>query len=142
MRHQRKQHTHSTSSKRQFRCNQCDYVFTDYKKLFAHVSSQHPLGNIQTGGAQTTNSISAKRKSPAQHSKALGINNNAKNGQRTVGVSSEKRKQSIAVSEENALNGAVKNRIIYPQKEELYDLLLLFANRREEIENFVRSFRP
>lgn len=141
MRHQRKQHTHSTSSKRQFRCNQCDYVFTDYKKLFAHVSSQHPLGNIQTGGAQTTNSISAKRKSPAQHSKALGINNNAKNGQRTVGVSSEKRKQSIAVSEENALNGAVKN-IIYPQKEELYDLLLLFANRREEIENFVRSFRP
>ena len=56
-----------------------------------------------------------------------------------MGVSSEKRKQSIAVSEENALNGAVKNWIIYPQKEELYDLLLLFANRRQEIENFLRS---
>ena len=95
VRHQRKQHTHSTSSKRQFRCNHCDYVFTDYKKLFAHVSSQHPLGKIQTGGAQTTNSISAKRKSPAQHRKALGINNNAKNGHRELWVSVVKRESRV-----------------------------------------------
>ena len=71
-----------------------------------------------------------RQKTTKRQEKEVNISNLEKNK-----PSEEKR----VSQDENALNDAVVNRTIYPEYDEIYDLLLFFANSREPIGQFLRT---
>ena len=136
-RHRKK--CHSSDGKKQFKCNHCDSVFENYDRLFHHVTRKHPLDKSQHGGGEGTAKV--------HHKKARKEPNNrhddtpsTMNGNSTSSLNQNKHPEEQRVAQdETALNEAVVNRTIIPQNEELYDLLLFFANSREPIGQFLRQ---
>ena len=45
--------------------------------------------------------------------------------------------QRHITSQQSALKGSAQNEVIYPRNEEVYDLLLFFANTRSQIKDYL-----
>ncbi|MCG7877069.1 MAG: DNA polymerase [Candidatus Thiodiazotropha endolucinida] len=130
-RHINRRQSKGRLNKKQFQCNHCDFSFIDYEGLIRHVEETHPLNREQTGGkllgkGKTEGTGRQKRTTTRQVTQA-----EMQNKHKTV--------QNRRYSEESALNDAVQNRILYPENDEIYDLLLFFANSKVTVQEFLRS---
>ena len=123
---------HSKSQLRNFQCNHCDYILSSYDKLIKHVEDNHPIIKNQTGGRlpHDENTSTDRYETKQQKKKTKNIDKDE---------SVKDARKEIEVSQESALNDGVKNRIIFPENEDVYDLLSFCANSREAIRDFLQS---
>ena len=116
-RHIAEKHNQSNASVRQFACKHCDLMFPNYDGLI-----HHPLVPKQTGGGKPS-----KKKSQGKQPKPNDNSNKSTN------------RRNNATIDSGALQDGVLNRALRPVDEEKYDLLLIFANVKPIVIQFLQS---
>ena len=125
--------------------------FESYHQLINHIEQCHPLN--QEGGRQDIKSRSLYDDDGIKTSKdRTGSMNKTTEAHSQAPTQSQVNTSNIqsptppieneAVNynyDESALRNSVQNRLIYPTRNERYDILTFFANTRDEIANYLRS---
>ena len=141
--HIRKFHADNLLEKQNFDCIHCDCIFTDYTKLIEHISLQYPLPRNQIGGQQTSpllsETLKKNRSVTSRQRDTISESNSSKPVTQSATKTNDTTSQRHITSRQSALKGSAQNEVIYPRNEEVYDLLLFFANTRSQIKDYLKS---
>ena len=142
-----KRHVRNKHDRKQFPCPHCDRAFQTYTEVFDHVQANHPMkrdqNNKQRGGQNVARPQRILKN--IQH----GLSQQSLNENINVGNHKQPKKRNVQQNKETsrsgqfsgrrAINGSAEDFIIYPRDEEIYDLLLFFANKKLQIEEHLKS---